>query len=74
MLILLGMVGISTCVYVLDDVWRCVYIEMLSRAHRITMSKVVEAHCRLLDKYGCVDLTMDELVETLIEMAEPFLN
>lgn len=73
MLILLGLIGMSACAYVLDDLWRFIWLETLARAHRITMTRVVEAHCRLMGKYGCVDLTFDELIETVIEVAEPFL-
>lgn len=74
MFILLGLIGMSACIYMLDDLWRVIYIDLLARTHRITMSRVVEAHCRLMTKYGCVDLTVDELVETVIEVTEPFLS
>jgi hypothetical protein len=74
MFVLLGLIGMSACMYVLDDFWRFMYIELLARTHRITMSRVVEAHCRLMTKYGCVDLTVDELVETVIEVSEPFFS
>jgi hypothetical protein len=71
---LLGLIGMSACVYTLDDLWRFFYLETLTRLHHITTSRLVEVHCRLLDKYGCVDLTVDELLETIIEVAAPFLE
>jgi hypothetical protein len=71
----LGLIGMSTCLWVLDDIWRLLYLEYLMKIHRTTVQRCVEMRCRVMTRCGYVeDTTIEELSETVVEVVGPFLS
>jgi hypothetical protein len=71
---ILGLIGMSGCLWYLNDIARVAYMECASHIHRITITRFAEAHVKAMTKSGSIDLTMEELTETAIEVVGPFLN
>ena len=64
----------STCLWTMRDAFRVIYVECLLRVHAVNMDSFIEAHAKMLAKTTAIELAVEELAETTIEVAAPFLE
>lgn len=64
----------TACLWALNDVFRLAYVECVAHVHRITMTRFTEAHLKAYNKFDQIDLTIEQLSETAIEVVGPFLE
>lgn len=71
---ILGLIGMSACLWVMDDLIRVLYVNCLARAHAITMERFTAVHAKMFAKAESYELTIETLSETAIEVIGPFLD
>ena len=73
-----ALVGMSVSVWALSDIWRLIVLEIMLRLHRanrqVLVNHIIAAHMRVCYRYAEVDVNIEELSETLIEVIEPFME
>lgn len=69
-----GMAGMSTCVWLMRDVWRILYVECLTKVHMVSTTRFMEANAKAMPKMANLEMELEELEETAIEVVGPFLQ
>ena len=67
-------IGMGGCMWMLDDLWRFFYLECVCKVHTIAIERIVQSHIRLINKCCEIDVCVDELAETVIEVMGPFID
>lgn len=69
-----GMAGMSTCVWLMKDIWRILYVECLAKVHMTSMANFMEVNAKAMPKMANLETELEELSETAIEVVGPFLQ
>lgn len=75
---LIGLVGMSVCLWVLGDVFRVIVLDCMMMTYKtkqkILVSHWAEAHTKMMVRMASIDFQLEELEEVCIEVMEPFVE
>lgn len=71
---LAALVGLSAGAYALHDLFNVMILQFMIHVHRVSQIRFAEAHAKLMCDPERIEILIEEVTETVIEVTGPFLN